>query len=238
MKKIIQKGLVLAAGAAIASVLSATSASALLLSVSTDTTSNLGVTANIIDPIPVGFQVMDATVFNTAQQGFNENQNYLLTEDLMVDGGVIEAGTRVASHMIFLNRENELSTNHISHNDVKWTFSHKILGIMTDSPGLAEGLSSSFLGASGVAYPTSVLVDGVAVKVFDNRGLEGGGDAATYDAMIDPYSLMVSMYVTQPGDWIRVVTAVPLPAALPLYGAGVALLGFMGWRRRKIESAA
>lgn len=29
------------------------------------------------------------------------------------------------------------------------------------------------------------------------------------------------------------VTAVPLPAALPLYGAGIAVLGFMGWRRRQ-----
>ncbi|MEP5700513.1 MAG: hypothetical protein ABJN43_17945 [Sneathiella sp.] len=29
------------------------------------------------------------------------------------------------------------------------------------------------------------------------------------------------------------ISAVPLPAALPLYGAGVALLGLMGWRRRK-----
>ncbi len=29
------------------------------------------------------------------------------------------------------------------------------------------------------------------------------------------------------------ISVVPLPAALPLYGAGVALLGLMGWRRRK-----
>ncbi|MEP3245439.1 MAG: hypothetical protein ABJN40_14855 [Sneathiella sp.] len=29
------------------------------------------------------------------------------------------------------------------------------------------------------------------------------------------------------------VSAVPLPAALPLYGAGMALLGFFGWRRKK-----
>jgi len=30
-----------------------------------------------------------------------------------------------------------------------------------------------------------------------------------------------------------VVSAVPLPAALPLYGAGIAVLGFLGWRRKK-----
>ncbi|WP_169566819.1 hypothetical protein [Sneathiella limimaris] len=29
------------------------------------------------------------------------------------------------------------------------------------------------------------------------------------------------------------ISAVPLPAALPLYGAGVAILGFLGWRKRR-----
>ncbi|MEP3244857.1 MAG: PEP-CTERM sorting domain-containing protein [Sneathiella sp.] len=32
------------------------------------------------------------------------------------------------------------------------------------------------------------------------------------------------------------ISAVPLPAALPLYGAGVAFLGFIGWRKRKRQS--
>ncbi len=34
------------------------------------------------------------------------------------------------------------------------------------------------------------------------------------------------------------VSVVPLPAALPLYGAGVALLGFIGWRKRRIETSS
>ena len=34
------------------------------------------------------------------------------------------------------------------------------------------------------------------------------------------------------------VSAVPLPAALPLYGAGLAALGFLGWRRRRKAAAA
>ncbi len=32
------------------------------------------------------------------------------------------------------------------------------------------------------------------------------------------------------------VSVVPLPAALPLYGAGLAVLGFAGWRQRKKRS--
>ncbi|USG61247.1 VPLPA-CTERM sorting domain-containing protein [Sneathiella marina] len=33
------------------------------------------------------------------------------------------------------------------------------------------------------------------------------------------------------------LSTVPLPAALPLYGAGLAALGFMGWRRRRKAAA-
>ncbi|WP_025898962.1 hypothetical protein [Sneathiella glossodoripedis] len=35
------------------------------------------------------------------------------------------------------------------------------------------------------------------------------------------------------GEWDYQVSVVPLPAALPLYAAGVAVLGFLGWKRRR-----
>ncbi|TNE37998.1 MAG: hypothetical protein EP348_05380 [Alphaproteobacteria bacterium] len=34
------------------------------------------------------------------------------------------------------------------------------------------------------------------------------------------------------------LSAVPLPAALPLYGAGLAVMGFAGWRKRRKAAAA
>lgn len=34
------------------------------------------------------------------------------------------------------------------------------------------------------------------------------------------------------------LSVVPLPAALPLYGAGIAVLGFMGWRKRRKAATA
>lgn len=34
------------------------------------------------------------------------------------------------------------------------------------------------------------------------------------------------------------ISAVPLPAALPLYGAGLAAMGFIGWRRKRKQAAA
>jgi len=44
---------------------------------------------------------------------------------------------------------------------------------------------------------------------------------------------------TKSGTYINVVvSAVPLPAALPLYGAGLAVMGFIGWRRKKKANAA
>ena len=36
---------------------------------------------------------------------------------------------------------------------------------------------------------------------------------------------------------IKLVSAVPLPAALPLYGAGLAVMGFIGWRRKRKTAA-
>ena len=36
---------------------------------------------------------------------------------------------------------------------------------------------------------------------------------------------------------IHSVPVVPLPAALPLFGTGLALLGFMGWRKRRAADA-
>ncbi len=32
-------------------------------------------------------------------------------------------------------------------------------------------------------------------------------------------------------------TIIPLPAALPLYGTGLAVMGFMGWRRKSKAAA-
>ncbi len=41
------------------------------------------------------------------------------------------------------------------------------------------------------------------------------------------------------GRFLTEVSAVPLPAALPLFGSGLAVLGFLGWRRkRKVAQAA
>jgi len=180
--------------------------------------SSLGTAAAII---AAPMNVLDTTVFNTGMQGFDEQQNVVLISDLAVDGGFILAGTRVNSQMIFMNREGPITDTSLpalTHNE------NMILGVMSDVDGTLEALSNAFLGASGTNYPGS----------FANRGLEG----------TDSYSasgnvLSVDLRVTQPGDWIRVITvsAVPVPAALPLFGTGLAFLGYAGWRRKKRRAA-
>ena len=198
------------------------SANAALISVS-GAASSLGGNAEIISaPLNMG----DDNATNQAQQGFNEIQNYLLTSDLQVDDGVISAGTTIDSHMIFLNTSVNTAASHIG---VDWTFSGTILGVMSDYNGLLEAGSSSFLGASGTTYPGG----------FSMRGLEGNlSNCNTQDC----YSffgdtLSLTMRVSEPGDWIRVITVsdnvsintaqVPEPSTLLIFSLGLVGLGFL-----------
>lgn len=158
----------------------------------------------------------NSVAFNSAQQGFNERQGVTLGAALGVDGGTLAAGLVVDSHMIFLNKQNGVSGT-LSHTSVAWTFSGTILGIMTDVNGALESASTSILGAVGTTYST-----------FSNRGFEGA-DTASFAGN----TLTVSMIVTQPGDWIRVVTAhVPEPFSFALMSLGLLGLGFV----RRVKS--
>ncbi len=145
------------------------------------------------------------------QQGFNEKQGVVLTDDLDVDGGHIEEGTKVNSHMIFLDSigsQDVLQT-------VKWVFDGMIIGVMSDRYGNLEAASNGLLGASN--YPGS----------FRGRGFEGGGD----NYVINGNELNLTMHVTQPGDWIRVVTRVPdSGSTMALLGLG--FLGLIATRKR------
>lgn len=152
------------------------------------------------------------------QWGFDEKQQVLLTSDLMVDGGMIAAGTWVSSHMIFLNTEG----GRYQDTEATWTFSDEILGVMSDSTGQLEVDSSDLLGNPMTMYPD---------MPFGARGLENN-DA--YSAMAN--ALYVHMQVTEPGDWIRVITAakpIPEPGTMMLLGIG--LIGGAYLRRRRTQ---
>jgi hypothetical protein len=197
-------------------------ASAALISV-VGPNSTAGTAAEII---AAPSDVLDDLVVNSGMQGFDEAQGVVAPTDFFVDGGTIAAGTVVNSHMIFLNSS---GGTRIEHLDVTWTFDATILGVMSDVGGTLEAATSSFLGAAGTNYTVPIA----EAAPFSNRGLEGGGDAYSF---LSPNQLQVSMVVTEPGDWIRVVTeaaVVPVPAGLPLILTGLGALAIARRARRK-----
>jgi hypothetical protein len=165
--------------------------------------------------------VLDALVTNTGMQGFDEMQGVMTSMAYDTDSGFIAADTLVDSHMIFMN----VLSGSLSHSDVKWTFSGSILGVMSGFLGVDEVASTAQLGAATTIYP---------LAPFTARGMEGGDNYLVLGAL---NVLRVSMFVTQPGDWIRVITdarppsVIPIPAAFWLFGT--ALVGFMGMSRRR-----
>ena len=153
--------------------------------------------------------------------GFDEQQGVSLGSALSVDGGgTIAAGTLVNSHMIFLNTPGTTR----NESNATWFFDGIVLGVMSDRNGSLEAASNGELGASGTTYYGGT---------FGNRGFENSED---WYSGIGSSMLEVNMLVTEPGDWIRVVTAVnvPEPGTLALMGTG--LLGLFGFRRNRNQS--
>jgi len=85
------------------------------------------------------------------------------------------------------------------------------------------------------------------VEVFDGNGVSMGsfihganpnldrfvGYRATGTDLIGSIVYSNGLSDLELDELIFEVSAVPIPAALPLFGTGLALLGFMGWRRRR-----
>jgi hypothetical protein len=174
--------------------------------------------------IIAAISVQEDSPTNTAQQGFNEQQGVVLSRAISVDGGTIAKGTRVDSHLIFLNT----SGNTRADDAQKWFFSGNILGVMSNKSGSLMNDSNDLLAAFNDYFTTGSSLPFNAAGLEQNDSLTGDGYALSPDGL----GLSVRMVVTEPGDWIRVVTVseVPVPAALFLFAP--ALLGFLGLRKK------
>lgn len=74
-----------------------------------------------------------------------------------------------------------------------------------------------------------------STKNYELGGNSSGSDSY-FEISADLKTLYFSTFVPHDLDTLRIITqvsAVPLPAALPLYGAGLAALGFLAWRRKR-----
>jgi hypothetical protein len=173
-------------------------------------------------------QVTNTEAFNTIIQAFDEQQDVTLVDDLAVDGGTISAGTIVDSHMIFLNAENNtpgLAFGLAGTPAVTFTFDGVILGVMSDREGNLEAASTPILGASGSTYEAPFAARGMESNDFINQANDW--------YIVSGNTISLGMNVTQPGDWIRVVTAAPIPTPAAGLLLPVALGGMAALRRRK-----
>ena len=159
------------------------------------------------------------------QFGFNETQGVVLNRTIDVRGGTIAKGTRVDSHLIFLNSKGKEDVTRTA----TWEFSGEIIGVMTDSLG-KDMAATNDLFQYGTYFQEVTTHDPIASQQWFNAlGLEG----VDYANIVGGGNfLRVNMRVTEPGDWIRVLTVseVPVPAALFMFAP--ALLGFLGLRRK------
>jgi len=164
---------------------------------------------------------------NLHQQGFNEKQGVTLAGNLAIDGGFIVAGTRVDSHLIFLNTpQREDGRNLYAEDGQTWGFDGMILGVMSKGNGSMLKDSNPFFAVNAVLPSLTFSAAGLETPTI-------GRITGTHDGyIINGLLLDLQMEVTEPGDWIRVITAsaVPVPAAVFLFAP--ALLGFMGLRRK------
>ena len=178
------------------------------------------------NPLGLPNSVGDDTFQNPNLYGFNESQNAVVAAGGLnvnvvpaasagggTGGGMIAAGTIVASHYIFYDP--------VGNSQQGWVeFDSNILGILTATGSLA---ASDYLANTGVNYLNPSL-----------RGLEDGDAAWVLTAQ--PNRVYVDWSASTPGDYIRVLTAFS-PGAVPEVGStllllGLSLAGLSVWRRK------
>ena len=98
--------------------------------------------------------------------------------------------------------------------------------------GLSADLLQFSLGTTNLMtladanLPTASLIN----ALFANNGFDGNTNFIRYSNNELARFSISSVNATS-------VSVVPLPAALPLFGTGLAIMGFMGWRRKQKATA-
>lgn len=176
----------------------------------------------IAPPPSVEHQILES---DTQIHVFNEQSGVTLTSDLLVNGSqagqftpiTLSSGTTVNSHMVHVDPETFDPENNNVISNATITFDTAILGLIWISADLDT--SDSLFGATGVLYPTGTSFRGAGNAV-------PGSDIFFVDPF-DNTRLIIDTIVTGFGtgdgamDQVRVLTAVPVPAALWLFLSGI-----------------
>jgi len=114
------------------------------------------------------------------------------------------------------------------------------IGVYDTDPTLTYGITASY-GRAYTPYELPGFLNGESLLSYAAYNLAG----ASLDVISPPSYWYVDEEIeiwdnTVLAKWSIAsdVSVVPLPAALPLYGAGLAVMGFIGWRRKKSQSVA
>ncbi len=176
------------------------------------------------------------TYYNIHQEGLNEKQNYTLTEDLKLNKDVtIKSGVTINSHLVFFNHADGIADNlkySFADFDVDWVFDSVILGITYDPQSVWE-YESRYLGLDNVDYGYDDFYDNPnGVKSYSGRGIESKRDSYT----ISGNTLTFNSFVQQPGDYMRIITATPIPEPTTSLLFGIGALLISGAMRRRNNS--
>jgi hypothetical protein len=182
--------------------------------VKTNATLNPNIGVNLIDGLNI--------------YGLDENQNGVLTNATRLwsvtplTAGAVTAnigiGTKVASHLIFLDAPGGRVRDPITASGTI-TFHSKILGYRAGQTMMAQ--TDASLGGTGITY--GIL-----------RPLESANDTLSFSGRTLTYSFSSPAATA---DFVRVITAVPEPTTWSLLLVGFAMVGLAARRRPRTVAA-
>ncbi|MEM1424402.1 MAG: hypothetical protein AAGH64_10415 [Planctomycetota bacterium] len=168
----------------------------------------------VLDPAPADFPLPNQ-VQSTVVQGINEVQGLVLGGTLEIDdladiiGTVtLEPGTEVNSHLIAFDPAGSRQVN-----GIEVVFDTPVLAVIIDDQRLFD--TQAIFGLESLNYPANTVF---AYGFEGSESFTVSGDTVTF-----------SSSASNPGDYFRVLTAIPTPGA----GALLIVAGAGALRRRR-----